>query len=133
VIVDTDGNVFEGFTPVEWESRRWNGQRAGSDSRCKGDGSPRSFLFTLRNPRNIAARTFPLRAQRTGEAVICDSDRGPHFWEIGIRDNCNANRDSFADVFGYAYENDTGLPGGTFCTGAPSFTVKEKEVFEITD
>jgi hypothetical protein len=27
VILDTEGNIFGGFTPLEWESRVWNGKR----------------------------------------------------------------------------------------------------------
>jgi uncharacterized coiled-coil protein SlyX len=29
VILDTKGNIFGGFTPVEWESRVWNGEARG--------------------------------------------------------------------------------------------------------
>jgi hypothetical protein len=44
LISDTDGNVFGGFTPVEWESgNKW-----------KGDDSLRSFLFTLKNPHDVS-------------------------------------------------------------------------------
>jgi hypothetical protein len=46
VILDTEGNIFGGFTPVEWESRT-------SSPWCKADDSLRSFVFTLKNPHNI--------------------------------------------------------------------------------
>jgi hypothetical protein len=34
---------------------------------------------------------------------------------------------------GLSYANGTGRDGQTFFTGSPNFTVKEIEVFEITD
>jgi hypothetical protein len=48
VILDTDGNIFGGFTPVEWDS----------SGPFKADDSWKSFLFTLTNPHNVAARRF---------------------------------------------------------------------------
>jgi hypothetical protein len=61
VILDTEGNIFGGFTPVEWESRDWNQMVGIEDNRCKTDESFKSFLFTLKNPHNISARKFALR------------------------------------------------------------------------
>jgi hypothetical protein len=53
VILDTNGNIFGGFTPVEWES---------PSKLCnKIDPSEKSFLFTLKNPHNVPARRFALR------------------------------------------------------------------------
>jgi hypothetical protein len=51
VILDTKGNIFGGFTPLEWESRA-------SWPFNKGDDSLKSFLFTLKNPHNMTARKF---------------------------------------------------------------------------
>lgn len=48
VILDTEGNIFGGFIPVEWDSA--GGLRA--------DESQKNFLFTLKNPPHVAARTF---------------------------------------------------------------------------
>jgi hypothetical protein len=77
---------------------------------------------------------FALKAAEKDKAIVCDSSRGPHFnGDIAVYDNCNANTDSFTRYFGYAYVNDTGLDGKTFFTGSGEFTVKEIEVFEITD
>jgi hypothetical protein len=33
VIEDTKGNIFGGFTPVEWESREWNRKEGRRDNR----------------------------------------------------------------------------------------------------
>jgi hypothetical protein len=55
VILDTEGNILGGFTPVERESPVWNG----SENNCwKADNSEKSFLFTLKNPHSIPARRF---------------------------------------------------------------------------
>jgi hypothetical protein len=133
LIRDTGGNIFGGFTPVRWESRKWNG-KAGPDNNCrKGDPSLRSFLFTLKNPHNYPAAKFGLKAEGKDRAIHCDSSFGPHFWDIRVSDNCSANMGSYTYFFGLCYANDTGLDGETFFTGSKSFIVKEIEVFEITD
>jgi hypothetical protein len=131
LILDTEGNIFGGFTPVEWESRDWDKKALGWDNRGKSDASLKSFLFTLKNPHNFPARKFGLKVK--SRAIFCDSSRGPHFSDIGVSDNCNANTDSFTYHFGYGYANDTGLDRRTFFTGSREFTVKEIEIFEITD
>jgi hypothetical protein len=61
VILDTDGNIFGGFTPVEWESRYGE----------KADPSLMSFLFTLKNPHNVPARRFALKAEKKNKAISC--------------------------------------------------------------
>jgi hypothetical protein len=130
LIEDTDGNIFGGFTPVEWESSPY-----GKD---KADPSLKSFVFTLKNPHNFPARKFALKAEKKDEAIYCDSSYrpdlgGPHFCDIRVSDNCNANTSSWTHQFGRCYANDTGLDGKTFLTNSEYFTVKEIEVFEIAD
>jgi hypothetical protein len=131
LIEDTKGNIFGGFTPVEWESRQYDKKT----SNClKADPSLKSFLFTLKNPHNFPASKFALKAEKKAEAIGCDSQLGPCFCHgICVANNCNANTVSFTSYFGTSYANDTGLPGQTFFTGSWEFTVKEIEVFEITD
>jgi hypothetical protein len=51
LILNTDGNVFGGFTPVEWESRGW-----------RGNDSRRSFLLTLTNRHGVPPLKFAVRA-----------------------------------------------------------------------
>jgi hypothetical protein len=109
---------------VEWESCR--------DGKVKADPSLKSFLFTLKNPRNFPARKSALKAEKKDKAIICNSSWGPHFRDISVYDNCNANACSFT-LLGVAYANDTEMYGMTVLTGAYTFTVKEIEVFEITD
>jgi hypothetical protein len=128
---DVGGFVFGGFAAVEWESREaedWAG------SNCwKSDDSLKSFLFTLKNPHNIPARKFALKAEMKQEVIYCVSAWGPWFGvDMRVSDNCNANTNSGTDL-GEAYTNDTGLGGETVFTGSLHFKVKEIEVFEITD
>jgi hypothetical protein len=129
VILDTNGNIFGGFTPVEWESQR----AGGWGLNCwKADGSQRSFVFTLKNPHNVPPRRFVLKVEKKQQAIGCNSERGPDFYDIRVYDNCNANAKSFTSL-GNAYTNGTGVDGRTFFTGSFDFKVKEIEVFKITD
>jgi hypothetical protein len=86
VILDIEGNIFGGFTPLKWDSS------GGS----KADESLKSFLFTLKNWRNVAARRFPLKTEEKHRAIYCASDRSLHFNDMAIKDNCNENTDSYA-------------------------------------
>jgi hypothetical protein len=128
--LDTNGNIFGGFTPVKWESRTSNYWR--------GDDSLKSFLFTLKNPHNIPARRFALKAEEKQEALWCNSGWGPCFGDdlfgndIAVSDNCNANIDSYTQL-GLTYTNDTGLYVEIVFAGSMYFQVNEVEVFEITE
>jgi hypothetical protein len=131
VILDTKGNIFGGFTPVEWESRVWSGN---DKNYAKADDSVRSFVFTLKNPHNIPARRFPLKAEKKERAIYCYSNCGPRFGycpsEMVVYDNCNTNTDS-GTFLGTSYNNDTGLDRRIVFTGSGNFQVTEIEVFEI--
>jgi hypothetical protein len=129
VILDTDGNIFGGFTPLEWESRTW--KRVGSCD--KADTSLKSFIFTLKNPHNIPARRFALIPHQRHDAITVDTNRGPDFHDISVCDDCNVNTRSCTSPFGNTYTNDTGLDRKTFFTGSESFQVKEIETFNITE
>jgi hypothetical protein len=91
VILDTDGNIFGGFTPVEWESPEYY--------KYKADPRLKSFIFTLKNPHTFPPRRFPLREEKKEEAIRCHSNCGPHLGEIMITDNCNANADNSTFTF----------------------------------
>jgi hypothetical protein len=131
VILETKGNIFGGFTPVEWESQAGSLPTKNDGHYGKADPSMRSFLFTLKNPHNIPARRFALKPGQRRQAIWCRSDRGPHFVDIVVADNCNTNQDSFIQ-FNTHYTNDTGMDGAIVFTGSKRFQVKEIEVFEIT-
>jgi hypothetical protein len=134
VIEDTQGNIFGGFTSVEWESQQWNGLKGYTINPWKADPSLTSFLFTLKNPHNIPARRFTLKSEKKDQAIRCVSVIGPHFHDIGVSDNCNANDKSFtySVMSGSSYINDPRLDGRGLFTGSKNFVVKEIEVFQIT-
>jgi uncharacterized protein YdcH (DUF465 family) len=131
VILDTEGNIFGGFTPLKWESRVWNKKGGHEDNRCKADDNQKSFLFALTNPHNLPARTFVLKAEEKWRAIICWDKWGPSFGGLCVHDNCNANIDSHT-ILGGIYTNDTGLAWKIVCTGSENFKVTEIAVFETT-
>jgi hypothetical protein len=122
VILNTNGNIFGGFTPVEW----------GSTSYYNADDSEKSFLFTLKNPHNIAPRRFACKPAMKRWAIRCHSEWGPFFYDMAVSDNCNTNTPSHTSL-GDTCTNNTGLGWDTVFTGSWKFQVKEIEVFEITD
>jgi hypothetical protein len=107
-----------------------------SEERSKADDSQKSFLFTLKNPHNVAAKIFALKNEKRRPAILCGPRVGPRFGsgcDIAVYDNCNVNSKSHAMEFGLTYNNHTGLDGPTFFAGSGNFRVKEIEVFEITN
>jgi hypothetical protein len=127
LIQDTGGNIFGGFTPVKWDI-------GGHASGYRADPSESSFLFTLKNPHNFPAKKFGLKSEEKNKAIDCRSSYGPCFgYDIWVSNQSNANRESDSLTFGAHYVNDTGLKKSTFFTGSPYFTVKEIEVFEISE
>ena len=63
LIRDTDGNVFGGYTSLDWSSPAGNGRLYLKD--------PASFLFTVVNPHADPSALFPSKANR--RSIICDS------------------------------------------------------------
>jgi hypothetical protein len=123
VILDTDGNIFGGFTPVKWDSTSCH----------KPDSTMKSFIFTLKNPSNTPPRKFVLRNYGTkNEAIYCLSRQGPSFNDFGVYDQSDSNADSYSSCLGCTYANDTQLDPHTFLTGSGNFRTKEIEVFEIS-
>jgi hypothetical protein len=70
MILDTDGNIFGGFTRARWES--------GFRTKYNPGRSLKSYIFTVKNPHNVPARSFALKAQRKDEAILCNSHL--QFW-----------------------------------------------------
>jgi hypothetical protein len=105
VILDTDGNIFGGFTPVKWESPTFG--------KYKGDPSLKSFLFTLKNPHNVPARTIALKAEAQHAAIECNGLWGPCFYDICVCHDCDIKIDSWSNLGYNSYTNDTGLDGKT--------------------
>jgi hypothetical protein len=86
-MLNTNGNVFGGFSPVKWEcdsNRMW-----------KSGDSLRRFLFTLRNPHGVHPRKFGLRAEKKECATTRSSQCGPSFYGcVMVRNNCSTSSDS---------------------------------------
>jgi type IV secretory pathway component VirB8 len=126
VILDTEGNIFGGFTPGEWKSPvKWD---------YKADDSLKSSLFTLKNPHNVPAKRFALKAEMKHQAIVYHSKWVPYFgypYDIGVSATCNTNTCNFT-VLSWSYTNDTRLHREVVFTGSQNFQVKEIEVFEIT-
>jgi hypothetical protein len=93
----------------------------------------KSFLFSLKNPHNIAARRFAMTQSGNPLAIYCHADSGPTFgggYDIHVCDGSNGPSYTY---FSSSFANDTGKSAAEFFTGAKSFTVSEIEVFEITE
>jgi hypothetical protein len=89
----------------------------------------KSFLFTLKNPHNIPARRFALKAEEKHHAVLSALGSGPSFGLFHLWDDCNG---TYLGI-GTAYTNDTGVDGKEVFTGSQSCQIKEIEVFEFTN
>jgi hypothetical protein len=127
IILDTNGNIFGGFTPVEWESRTIKCYRP--------DPSRKTFIFTLKNHHNIPARRFRMNDTAEGP-VFCEPRNGPNFCLIGVYDQCNESNKNYAKFFESnidKFNNDTGLDGDEVFVPSGHFRVKEIEVFQIED
>jgi hypothetical protein len=125
VIESTNGSVFGGFSPCEWDS----------SLTYKEDASGRSFLFTLENPHRFPPTAFPLKEDKRQFAIYCFPSGGPVFGagcDIFVSHEGSSDSKSSTRGFGDTYENTTDLDGRTFFTGERMFLVKEIEVFEIT-
>jgi hypothetical protein len=126
----TKGFIFGGYMPCSFAS----------SGGWKGDDSLKSFLFTLKNPHNIPAHKFPLKADKCQYTLYCNSSHNLLWFGsgggIGILTGCNSTNNSHNQGFGKtdsSYVNDTNINGETLFTGESTFTVKELEVFELVD
>jgi hypothetical protein len=98
MILDTDRNIFGGFTPVEWESPLWDWEREEEDT-LKGNDSLKSFLFTLKNRHNVAPRRFALKAEQSHRAITCNFRFGPCFGgDFAVNNDCNRNTGRLAQL-----------------------------------
>jgi hypothetical protein len=133
LILDTKGNIFGGFTPVEWESRMPISQH--NTRNCwKSDSSLKSFLFTLNNPSNTEAMKFELGHEKSAFAVWCCSSDGPWFGGNGILvcDDSNPIYTSTSDhTYDFGYHSK--VYNSSLLMGSHEFKVKEIEVFEVVD
>jgi hypothetical protein len=128
LIRDTNGNIFGGFIPVAWETRR-------TFAAGKADESGQTFLFTLLNPHEVAARKFALRIG-TAVVICCSAMYGPTFGgtpaDLYVANACQKTESNTFN-FGCAFINDTGMNGATFFTRAKSFCIKDIVVLQVDE
>jgi hypothetical protein len=122
VMLDMDGNVFGGFTPIQWESG-W---------KYKWDDILKNCPFMLKNPHTILARKFVLMAEKKQYAFYCYFSCDPDFNDMIFSDDRDANISNFTSV-GDVQTNNTGLDDKKVFRGSEHFQVREIQVFEITD
>jgi hypothetical protein len=123
IILTTVGFIFGGLTPITWDS----------SNSWKTDARGQSFLFSVKNPHNRDFGRIGLQNQQN--AIFCHSSHGPTFgnsYDLYIANCCNGNTSSSTNV-GNAYVNNTSIPGPQVFAGQQNFTVKEIEVFALTD
>jgi hypothetical protein len=109
----TAGYIFGGFTPIAWDS----------SSGWKADNTGKSFVFSLKNPRNTEPKIFPF--SNASNVTYCGSSYGPRFGgnrDIYVENNCDQNTGSHTKL-----GNDP-----MFGTGEYHFQVKEIEVFTVS-
>jgi hypothetical protein len=124
IILTTAGYIFGGFTPIAWEGP--------SSWTYKADNTGKSFLFSLKNPRNTEPKIFPL--SDASKAIYCWPSCGPTFGngcDIAVSNNCDQNTSSYTSL-GRSYTNDTGIDGKQVFTGEYNFQVKEIEIFTVS-
>jgi hypothetical protein len=124
LIRTTKDFIFGGYTPLSWDST----------NSYKPDSSHLSFIFTIANPHNLKSRKFALRPNSSQYAIRCNASGGPIFGyghTIHVYNNCAACNSNYTYLSGYV--NDTGLDDKTVFTGEQYFTMKEIEVFALTE
>jgi hypothetical protein len=119
LILTITGSIFGGFTSVPWDSR------TGSRS----DGSPASFLFTVKDPRGGSPSTFPIAIPNQAKRIPIrwDPSYGPAFGggqDLWVSDNCQVNASTCSGSGTYRNAQ------GAFI-GEPAFRVKEIEVLSV--
>jgi hypothetical protein len=113
IILTTKGFIFGGFTALTWDSTSCH----------KADNSRKSFLFSVKDPRNSDSRKFGL--SNSLYAIFCHSSNSPAFGvgnDLNVASDGNANANSHTTLGTY-YVNDTGLNGQQVLAGEYNFTV----------
>jgi hypothetical protein len=100
VLLDTEGYIFGGYTPVAWESREWNGEHIHlMDNRWKEDPSFESFVFRLYDPANPTATNYWSKKVKPA-AIFCSNVSGPGFGcDLQVSNNCDTYCDTSVSDF----------------------------------
>jgi hypothetical protein len=121
LISSTNDCIFGGYAAVGWNSRAAH----------VPDPTLKSFLFTIKNPHNLAPRIF--KQQNQAYTIYPNGAYGPtfgHGHDLHVCDECHSSTGSYARP-GYAYADDSGISEFLVFTGTQNFTVEEIEVFEV--
>jgi hypothetical protein len=89
-----------------------------------------SFLFSLRNKKNLAPFIANVKPGRVQYAIYCNPNYGPTFGggnDVHISDNANGNQESYSN-FGHSYQPPPGTADSVLA-GSYNFTPTEIEVF----
>jgi hypothetical protein len=92
LILSTDGNIFDGFSPGKWESCVWNWKEGDEENCSVSNNSRQSCLVTLTNPYSSSAQTFALKAETKQFAISGNSVSDPgfgHNYDSYVSDDCN--------------------------------------------
>jgi len=125
VIEDTDGNLFGGYTPIQWKS---SGNYLFDN---------RTFIFSLKNPLNQPIMLKNNGPQANNQYSIYDlSTYGPTFGgghDIFISSNSNTQKTNYCNL-GHSFDSPSGMSFGdekikNFLCGNYNFQVKEIEVY----
>ncbi len=117
IVQTPQGWVFGGYA-----SSSWNSTTGGFVSALD------SFLFTLRNSRNLPPQKFTLK--EPASPMYCHANYGPTFGagrDLCVASQANANSQSYSDL-GTSYARSAGCTSDLFA-GAKYFTVAEVEVY----
>ena len=135
IIKSTKGYIFGGYTKINWESTKWNGQR-GENNCSRRDGDGDEFAYTLKNPHDFKPTKYNIKNEWKNHSICCDVNLGPIYGcnDIRIENNCNTkwNYFKFYDFSPgeYCFEYNNGKNRLTF-TGEYNYKVEEIEIYQI--
>lgn len=127
IIRSSNGNLFGGYTPMDWTS----------SGGYKPDASGRSFIYSLVNATGNPVKLANVGTQGTNQySIWTRSDYGAVFgsaFDLCIHNDCNTNTGSYTNP-GYSYAAPPGTTynsdqGKSFLAGSNYFTVSDYEVF----
>jgi len=124
VIKSTGGNIFGGYTPLDWKSSGGN-----------YDYDNKSFLFLFKNSAGRCKTQLTNTGTYGNYSIYQDATYGPCYgggFDLYICDNCNTQNSSYSNL-GYSFTGPGVTYGQTsannFLAGNYNFTVTEIEVF----
>ncbi|KAK8807097.1 hypothetical protein WA158_003856 [Blastocystis sp. Blastoise] len=109
-------NIFGGYTNIEWDSGNYGWRQ-----------DKTAFLFTLQNEHSYPPTKFSMIAEDTN--IYNCSERGPHFGDIGIYDDCHTSPTCCCDKRYYTH-NQTPFKASLFVN---TNDINERNYFCVDD